>query len=69
MSTKGKASSFLTLNFSCEQPSFHIGMRSLTLTIIFYEDYIDTFLAPSFKLNLPSRVTDKPKWASQEVKG
>lgn len=30
---------------------------------------IVAFLAPSFWMYIPLRVIDKPKWASQEVKG
>lgn len=30
---------------------------------------IVAFLAPSFWMHIPLRVIDKPKWASQEVKG
>ena len=32
----------LTLKISCEQPSFHIGMRSSPLTRQFVEEHIDT---------------------------
>ena len=38
-----KVSTFLILKISCEQPSFHIGMGSLTLTTKFHEGYDRTY--------------------------
>ena len=43
VSTKRKVSSFLTLKFYYEQPSFHIGMGSLPLTRKFHEEHNDTY--------------------------
>ena len=67
VSTKENVSSVLTLNISCEQPSFCIGMGSLSLARNFHEEhnntYCDlhnTFLAPSLWMNLPSIVTHNP---------
>ena len=65
VSTKGEVSSFFTLQFSCEPPSFQIGTRLSQLTIKFHEAHHDvycTFLAPSIWINLPTRVTHKPKY-------
>jgi hypothetical protein len=43
---KGKLRSFLTLKTYCEQPSIHIGMRSLPLTRKFHEEHNDRYCDP-----------------------
>ena len=48
-------------SFSCEQPSFQVEMRSLSLTSIFMRNTL-IFLASSFGMNLPIRVIHKPKY-------
>lgn len=63
VSTKGQISSFLTLQLSYEQPSFHIGMVSPPLTRDFHEEHDDTYRDLSSTLLLDefvSRVVHKP---------
>ena len=45
--TKGKVSSLLALKISCEQPYFHIGMGSSSLTRQFDEEHNYTHYGPS----------------------
>ena len=59
-----KISSFLILEIYFEQPSFPIGMRSSALARIFMRNttiHIATFLAPSYSMDVPSRVILKSK--------
>ena len=64
--------SFFTFKISHEQSSFHIGMDHCHRQESFTRSTmrpIVTFLAPSFWMNLPSRVIHKPKYGLLESQG
>ena len=53
VTTKGTVSSFLISKLSCEQPSFHIGMKSSPLTRKFHKEHDEIYcdLPDTFILN------------------